>query len=99
MSRFRYLPSAEAEMNEAAQFYETEASGLGAEFLDEIQRALDRILNWPELGKIVSANFRSSVLARFPFSLVYRIEDDTVLMVAVAHQRRRPNYWITRANR
>ncbi len=86
-------------MTEAALFYEGEASGLGADFLDDVQRAVDRLREHPRLGQVVSGDLRRGLLSRFPFSLIYTIEPEGLLIVAVAHQRRRPDYWRDRIDR
>jgi len=99
MIGFRYLLPAEEEMTEAAKFYEEQAHGLGAEFLDDVQNAIDRLRANPMLGQIVLGELRRSLLSRFPYSLIYSIEPDNILIVAVAHQRRRPNYWRERIDR
>ena len=93
MTQYRYLLPADEEMTEAAIFYEGRAKGLGMEFLDDLQRAIDQILDNPESGQIILENFRRSILSRFPFSLIYTIETESILIIAVAHQRRRPYYW------
>ena len=93
MTQYRYLLPADEEMTEAAIFYEGRAKGLGMEFLDDLQRAIDQILDNPESGQIILENFRRSILSRFPFSLIYTIEPECILIIAVAHQRRRPYYW------
>lgn len=59
-------------------------------------RVIDRLCDHPELGEIVSGNLRHSLLSRFPFMLIYSIEPEGILIVAVAHQRRKPGYWETR---
>jgi plasmid stabilization system protein ParE len=97
MIGFRYLLPAEAEMTEAARFYEGQADGLGADFLDDLRRAVDRLRDNPGLGQPVTAELRRSLLSQFPFSVIYAIEPDGLLIVAVAHQRRRPGYWKSRA--
>ena len=99
MIGFRYLPPAEEEVTEAARFYEGQARGLGTEFLDDVQRAIDRLRDNPMLGQTVEDDLRRSLLSRFPFSLIYTVEPDNLLIVAVAHQRRRPNYWKERVDR
>lgn len=80
-------------MNEAASFYEAESSGLGDAFLDDIQRAVDTVRQNPGIGTPVGRGFRRMLLRRFPFSLIYADARDEIVLVAVAHQRRRPNYW------
>ena len=93
MMELRYLLPAEEEMTEAAIFFENQAVGLGAEFLDEIERTIEKIQRHPEIGPVVVDDLRRCLLVRFPFSLIYSLEPDGLLIVAVAHQRRRANYW------
>ena len=93
MIGYRFLLPAEEEMTEASVFYEAATSGLGAGFLDEVQRVVNLVREHPELGQPVGRGLRRGLLHRFPFNLIYSIEVDVVLIVAVAHQRRRPGYW------
>ena len=80
-------------MTEAALFYEAARSGLGDAFLDDIQHAIDTVRERPHLGVAVAYGFRRTLVRRFPFSLVYAVEGEEIVVVAVAHQRRSPNYW------
>ncbi|MDX6559116.1 MAG: hypothetical protein QOF72_2165 [Blastocatellia bacterium] len=93
MIGYRFLLPAEEEMTEASVFYEAATSGLGAGFLDEVQRLINILREHPELGQPVGRDLRRAILHRFPFSLIYSVEVDEVLIVAVAHQHRRPDYW------
>jgi plasmid stabilization system protein ParE len=93
MIGFRYLPPAEEEMTEASLFYELESAGLGFEFLDDVQRVVDALREYPKLGRSIGRGIRRALLRRFPFSLIYSEEPDGILIVAVAHQKRRPGYW------
>jgi plasmid stabilization system protein ParE len=96
MIGYRFLLPAEEEMTEASVFYEAATSGLGAGFLDEVGRLINILREQPELGQSVGRGLRRALLHRFPFSLIYSVEVDTVVIVAVAHQRRRPDYWRNR---
>lgn len=93
MIGYRLLPPAEEEMIDAALFYEARSEGLGFEFLDGVQRVIDLVRERPKLGQSVSGGFRRAVLRRFPFSLIYSEEPTEIVIVAVAHQKRRPSYW------
>ena len=77
----------------AAQYYETRSHGLGADFLDEVQRGVETISSNPRTAPVVRENIRRRLLKRFPFGILYAIEPDTVVIVAVMHLRRRPGYW------
>jgi plasmid stabilization system protein ParE len=90
---YRLLPPAEEEMTEAALFYEAANAGLGDDFLDDIQHAIDTIRERPDLGPAVAPGFRRMLVRRFPFSIIYAVEPGQVVVVAVAHQRRKPGYW------
>jgi len=93
MKEYQFLPEAEEEMNEAAQFYEGRRERLGEDFLSEVQHTVESILSFPKSGPVVSENLRRRILRRFPFGLLYAIEDERIVIVAVAHLKRRPGYW------
>lgn len=93
MIRHRYLPSAREELNEAAAFYEASVAGLGEAFLDDVERAIELISERPRIGASADRGFRKTILRRFPFSIIYVDLDEEILIVAVAHQRRRPGFW------
>ncbi len=84
-------------MNEAARFYEEHREGLGQDFLTEIEKSITSITLRPNAGTKVGSRFRRRILPRFPFGIVYSIERDRVIVVAVMHLRRRPGYWKARA--
>ena len=85
--------AAEAEINEAADFYDIESPGLGSVFIDEIQRAIGNISEFPEAASLVRGRVRKRLIAKFPYSLVYSARPDGIRILAVAHQKRRPFYW------
>ncbi len=93
MIGYRFLLPAEEEMTEASAFYETASVGLGSDFLDDVQRVVDALREHPGLGRALGQGLRQLRLHRFPFSLIYSMETDAILIVAVAHQRRSPGYW------
>lgn len=80
-------------MIEAALFYEGEATGLGDNFLDDVQHAIDFVREHPDLGVTVAYGFRRVLVRRFPFSIIYATEPAHIVVIAVAHQRRAPEYW------
>jgi plasmid stabilization system protein ParE len=93
---YRFLLPAEEEITEPAAFNEKESKGLGTDFLDEIENAISMICENPEVAQIYSSEMRGFVLARFPYSLIYVVEKENILIVAVAHHRREPRYWKNR---
>ena len=91
-------PDAEEELNLAAAYYRAQVSAaFAAAFLDEFERAAGLIVEHPGLGTPTSRGRRLMPLRRFPFSLLYRPVGQEILISAVAHQRRRPGYWASRA--
>jgi toxin ParE1/3/4 len=87
---------AEAELDAQAEWYEEQSRGLGNRFQQEFRNCVDAILDFPESGSPASANTRSRRIKHFPLHVIYQADEDTVLIVAVAHARRREDYWITR---
>ena len=80
-------------MIEAALYYEEADDQLGGTFLDDIQHAIDSVRDHPELGVAIAYGFRRALVRRFPFSIVYFVEVEEIVVVAVAHHRRGPEYW------
>lgn len=94
MSRlFSIHEVAEAEINEAADFYDSKSPGLGSVFIDEIRGAIERIAEYPEAALLIRGRVRKKDLIRFPYSLLYSVRQDEIRILAVAHQKRRPFYW------
>lgn len=82
---------------EAAQRWYGERSAVAARaFLTELIAAVDQISQSPEIWPRYLAGTRRYVLPRFPFSLVYRLSNDVMTVLALAHHRRKPGYWIER---
>jgi toxin ParE2 len=98
MTPYRFLSPAEEEMTEAAVFYESRSAGLGSDFLDDVQRAVDRLSDYPHSGELIASRFRRTLLHQFPFSLIYALERTGIVIVAVAHHGRAPGYWQSRIN-
>ena len=96
MTRYRYLPAAREDLNEAAAFYEASVPGLGDAFLDDVERAIESIRESPRIGAPIGRAFRRAILRRFPFTIVYAEDNDELVIVAIAHDRRRPGYWLGR---
>lgn len=80
-------------MTEAALFYEQARTGLGGIFFDDVQRSIDTVRERPMIGEEVEYGFRRTFVHRFPFTIIYAIEGAAIVVVAVAHQSRSPDYW------
>jgi hypothetical protein len=97
----RVLLEAELETVEAALRYDREQAGLGAEFLGEVDAAMKLVEDNPlkhALYEAIPDNdaYRRVLVKRFPYSVIYTVRPDEVLVVAVAHASRHPGYWLQR---
>ena len=92
----RFLAVAENELGEAIDWYRKQAPGLGEAFLIDVLSAADRIAHFPEAWHPMGEGIRRCRLSRFPYGLIYAVNNDGVLVLAVAHLHRRPDYWRNR---
>lgn len=81
---------------EARDYYDGVRAGLGDDFQEELDSALTRIKENPNLYAAESGSIRICPLNRFPYSLYYEELDDRIWIAAVGHQHRRPGYWAHR---
>ncbi|MBU0621610.1 MAG: type II toxin-antitoxin system RelE/ParE family toxin [Gammaproteobacteria bacterium] len=96
MNQPRFHAKARAEFEKSALFYDGRFPGLGLEFAVEVQAAVAFAFSHPEAGAPVADGFRRVIVRRFPYSVVYRAKGEHIYIIAVAHQRRHPNYWSDR---
>ncbi|MFQ5757927.1 MAG: type II toxin-antitoxin system RelE/ParE family toxin [Acidiferrobacterales bacterium] len=90
----RSIRAASEEFETAVRWYEDRRTGLGAEFFDAVSTAIDLISERPEIGPIdASGVTRRLLVKRFPYHVVYFITQEQIVVVAIAHLKRRPNYW------
>lgn len=97
--KLEFHPEAEQEFLESVSRYETEVLGLGERFDVEVQKASALLLEYPEIGPPIDDELRKLVLDRFPYYLIYFSSSETVHILAVAHERRKPGYWLERIDR
>lgn len=94
-----FHPEAHEEMIESARFYEGKSKGLGSDFLTAVEETIHRLEQFPGAGSIAKANIRQRLVSGFPFTLLYEIQRDRILIAAVMHQHRRPGYWKKRSQK
>jgi len=90
-------PDAVSEIREAALYYQAQQIGLGERFLSTVQESLTRISNFPESFPVVANNVRQCKVVRFPYAIVYRLQVNYIQVIALAHSRRKPQYWSKRS--
>lgn len=88
-----FLPEADEEFREAARYYESEAAGIGLAFIAAVHKAVFEVQTMPLATTVVRGGIRKKVLRHFAYNIFYAVEADTLVIVAVAHQRKRPNYY------
>jgi len=92
----RLHPDAEGELRAAYLWYLDRSQIVAEAFQLEIDHAIQVISESPTRWPHVTESERRYVFPRFPFSLVYRVKPQIVEVIAVAHQKRRPKYWVER---
>lgn len=96
--RLVFQTEAELELKSAALFYKREAGQVISQaFLSEVERVSKLLVEFPEFGTpldtLPESGKRRYPLKRFPYDLMYRVKGDTIRVLAVAHQHRKPGYW------
>jgi plasmid stabilization system protein ParE len=91
-----YLPEALVEAEAAARWYASRSLKASTGFAEEIDTAISAIVRLPAAWPTFDHGTRRYLLRRFPYSVVYRLERDRILIVAIAHGHRRPDYWRSR---
>jgi len=86
-------PEAEAELVEAFGWYERRVSGLGADLLAAVDAAVDSILSNPLQHPVVYRNARRALTRRFPYQVLFVVETDVVVVIAIFHGARDPKRW------
>jgi len=89
-------PAAAADVEEAWLWYQAQREGLGDEFLQVVNDALESIAAFPESAPLVQADIRRHLLRRFPYGLFYRLIQGQVVVVACFHAKRDPRVWRSR---
>ena len=89
-------PEAEADIQEAFNWYERRVSGLGAEFLGAIDNAMSTIVSHPLQHPLIHRNACRVLTRRFPYQIFFVIADDVIVVVAVSHGARDPQSWKAR---
>jgi len=95
--KIEFLEAAQTELDQAFEWYETQQKDLGVQFLNEFDAAIRRIANYPESYILIEKDVRRCLVKRFPYGILYGIDADKIIVIAVAHLHRKPDYWIDRA--
>ena len=94
----RLLKPAQAELDDGIVWYEEQLRGLGTEFLDELLQTFKRIKVNPYAWAVFSKRTRRCLVHKFPYGIIYQIRENEILIIAIAHQHREPDYWKNRVD-
>ena len=90
MKRIRIHSQAQQEINEAFDWYFKRSPKAAEAFLSEISASMAQIAAHPQLLPIYTKNTRKRVLDKFPYSVIFQEKDEIILIIAIAHAKRRP---------
>ena len=96
MKPVRYHEAAATELFDAVGHLELQKRALGKRFLAEIRRAESVMARFPRASKEIRPGIRKHVMRKFRYALIYSLENDGLVIPAVAHASRRPGYWVDR---
>jgi toxin ParE2 len=96
--KVRFLVPARRELRDAVLYYDASRPRLGDDFRDEVWETIQRIKKFPEAWHPLSASIRRCQMNRFPYGLIYAAPENEILIIAVAHLHRAPEYWRSRPN-
>jgi plasmid stabilization system protein ParE len=90
---YAFHPEANAELNEAVDYYNNCQPNLGSDFAREVHTAIQNILAYPEAWTLLSKRTRRCLVHRFPYGVIYQITGGAILIIAVMQLNRKPGYW------
>lgn len=96
---YKFHPEALEEYREAANWYAEREAELGLRFIDAVETAVHQIVEAPARWRVIDEDVRRCLTRVFPYGVLYTIEDEFVLIVAVMHCSREPGYWKGRAKK
>jgi len=87
---------ARQEFDAAIAYYNSREPQLGSEFAEEVEAAISRMLQFPLAAPVFRRDTRRILVDRFPYGIIYRVQSDTITIVAIMHLSRNPEYWTRR---
>lgn len=91
-----FHPSVKSEISSSYNWYQKQAIGLGNDFLNELESSYGAIVELPDTWPKIQKGFRRFLLSKFPFSIIYKVFENNIYVVAVMHNSRKPGYWVER---
>jgi hypothetical protein len=94
--RIEFLAAAQSEFEVAIDYYDEQRAGLGVEFADEIEQAMERIRHYPSAWSSLGSRVRRCHVNRFPYSVIYEARSEVLIIVAIQHHHKKPESWRAR---
>ena len=94
--KIEFLGLAQQELDDAFNYYEYQQRNLGYRFVEELHKSIELIKLYPTAWSKSSKNTRRAIVKTFPYAIIYQRREEMILIIAVAHLHREPNYWIER---
>jgi hypothetical protein len=95
--RHEFAQAARDEFLNSIDYYELQQPGLGFMFSEQVNAAIERILEFPEGWTPLDSTFHRCLIKQFPYALIYTVADQVVIVVAVMNLHRKPGYWRNRS--
>ncbi|MEX2347775.1 MAG: type II toxin-antitoxin system RelE/ParE family toxin [Balneolaceae bacterium] len=92
----KFHSEARKEFFETSEYYEEQVVGLGDDFIDEVEKVFAVIEQQPSSGIKITKKERRFLVSRFPYGIIYSIEDNLITIFAVMNLKRKPGYWKSR---
>jgi len=92
----KFHSEARKEFFQAANYYEEQVVGLGDIFIDEVGNVLEVLEQYPSSGTKITSTERRFLVSRFPYGIVYTVDDNLITIFAVMNLRQKPGYWKSR---
>ena len=90
---YEFHPEALTEFENAALYYASKQVGLAQRFLESVTSAIQRIVEQPSMYAILEQDVRRCLTRVFPYAVLYTIEPNCILIVAIMHCHQKPGYW------
>ena len=94
--RVKFTLHAKSELEDSVAYYELQHPGLGVRFKQEVRAAIARTLDFPDSFPAVSGSVRKAFVRAFPYKILFSVEGNSLIVLAIAHQHRIPDYWVDR---
>ena len=94
--KFSFHPEAETELFATIDWYEQQEPGLGQSFSDEVVAAIVRIIDFPTAWPFLHGDIRRCLTNRFPFGVLYTVDQNEIYILSIMHLRRKPGFWMDR---